>query len=271
MTTKFPTPNLDALYRDSDEKVWFKDAVKEAQADISLAVEAARVEVPEDVRKTLEAVLKSDSVWFGLVETDELIKARRWLESLRPAKASEPKPTKRNWKAEVAAIAHALGIEYVPDEGGAWPGELEPMLNRIRDLYDIEDAWAAHSMGELEPGKASEPEQFPRTVALIDTDGGLTVSFNRIVAEYRDKPSERVCVSLDSGSTWRTFYPKSEEKASEPVEKRCGTCLHFNKKTMFGPRCEGPMPSVLSVDEVQLMCSENEGKGCQVWEERKDV
>jgi hypothetical protein len=40
----------------------------------------------------------------------------------------------RSWSDEVCAIAHTLGIEYVPDHGPTWPGDLHSILEEIRRL-----------------------------------------------------------------------------------------------------------------------------------------
>lgn len=66
-----------------------------AEKDIALAVEAARVEVPEDVFYTLKCAVEEclehvdykDSSGPGY--SRQLYTAKDWLESLRPAKASE--------------------------------------------------------------------------------------------------------------------------------------------------------------------------------------
>lgn len=52
----------------------------------------------------------------------------------------------RDWKAEVAALAHALGIEYAPDTGPTWPGDLDAMLRAIADLQERSRLWIDHEL-----------------------------------------------------------------------------------------------------------------------------
>jgi len=83
-TKKFPTPTLDALLWNED-----KDVINAVQADIALAVEAARVTVPDDVRHSLTFLLNVISMETTDLE-DHLHVARKWLESLAVAPKDAP-------------------------------------------------------------------------------------------------------------------------------------------------------------------------------------
>lgn len=85
MTTKFPTPNWSKL---NGARLVSSDLYKAVQADIALAVEAARVTVPDGVRDYLDLLIgpiSKDSDLYHLK-----VAARRLLESLTAEAKAAP-------------------------------------------------------------------------------------------------------------------------------------------------------------------------------------
>jgi len=95
MATKFPTPNLDAVFAETEfrsAEEWKVRVALAVQADTTLAVESARVTVPENIRRYLLAVTAPPSEQSE-VEDDRppILKASHtWLESLAVAPKTPP-------------------------------------------------------------------------------------------------------------------------------------------------------------------------------------
>lgn len=79
---------------------------------------------------------------------------------------SSDAPPERDWKSEVCEIASALGIEYVPDQGATWPGEIDALLHEVRRLRSADERRFDAPPGIYRDGTVS-PNGLPQEVVDI--------------------------------------------------------------------------------------------------------